>query len=97
MLAAWYPTALFALNHRGVATTILEQYSLFTPLQRLTDTRQKQRRERPAHHLAVLQVLNIDDLNLRQFDPLMTFLQLHQSVLPHFRVVVGLKGGSGCP
>ena len=95
VLAAGHPSALLALNHRGVAAAVLEEDGLLAALQGLSDTRQQQRREGAVHHLAPLQVSDVYHLYLGQLHALVPLLQLHQSVLARHGVVVGSPSRGG--
>ena len=65
VLTTGHPSALLALQHGGIATTVLEEDDLLAMLQGLTRLDEQKRRERTVHHLTMLQVLGIDNLYLR--------------------------------
>ena len=95
MLTGGHPATLVALYHGCKTATVLKQDGLFATLQGLADTHQQQRRERPSHHLAALQVSRVHHLYLRQFHTFVAFLQFHQSVLACLGVVIALQRGCG--
>ena len=95
VLTTGHPATLLALEHGGIAATVLEEYGLLAALQGLAHTGQEKGREGAAHHLATLQVLNVDDLDLGQFDALMTLAELDEAVLAGLGIVVGLQRGRG--
>ena len=90
MLAMRDPSALLAFYHRGIATTVLKEDRLFTAFQRLTNPRHQHGRERPVHHLTMLQILDIYDLDLGHLDALITLGQFHKTIFPGLGIVVGL-------
>ena len=90
MLAVGHPTTLLTLNHGCIATTVLEEYSLFAALQSLTDLIQQQRGKRTVHHLAMLQVFNIDNLDLWKLNTFITLEKLNEAILTCLRVVICL-------
>ena len=96
MLAMGHPTALLALNHRRIASAVLEKDHLFATFECLSGLRQQQRREGAVHHLTVLQVFDVNNLYLRQFDAFITFLQRHHSVFPRLRIMIGFERWSRC-
>ena len=89
MLAMGHPAALLALDQRRIATTVLEEDGLFATLQSLAHLIQQKGREGTVHHLTVLQVLDINNLDLGQFDALISLEEFHEAILARLRIVVG--------
>ena len=96
MQAMRYPTTLFTLNHRCIATTVLEENDLFATFQCLSGLGKQQGGKGAVHHLAALQILNINNLYFRQFYSFVTFLQRHQTIFPCLRIIIGFEGRGRC-
>ena len=95
MLAAGHPSALLALQHGGIAATVLEEYDLLAALQCLAGLDEQQGGEGPVHHLTVLQVAGVNHLYLRQLDALVSLLKRDQGVLAGLGVMPRLCAGGG--
>ncbi len=95
MLAMGHPSASLTLNHLGESAAVLEQDCLFAVVQSGTDGGEKGGREGSVHHLAAAQVLNVHDLNLGQFDVLITPVEPNVAVFSALRVVIALHGRCG--
>ena len=95
MRTAWYPSTGMTLYGRRVATSVLEEYDLFTILQRLVHFLQKNRSKGTRHHLLAAFFSDVDYLYVRQGDLLVAFEEFHKAVFPRLAVVVSFKRRSG--
>ena len=91
MLAMRYPTTLFTLNHRCIATTVLEENDLFATFQCLSGLGKQRGGKGAVHHLPALQILNVNNLNFRQFYTFIALLQCHQTIFPRLCIMIGFE------
>ena len=90
-----HPSAHVTLYHRREAPSVLEQDDLFLLVQRLSHGSQQIGRERPAHDLAVAQVLHVHHPYLWQLNALVACGELHQAILARGGVIVALRRWCG--
>ena len=93
--ASWCPAARGTLKHLGEAAPVLEEDGLLSRGHGLAHGGHQLGRQWPAHHLAVAQVLDVDNLYLRQLHSLEAPSDGDESKLARERVVVGLDAGRG--
>ena len=89
VLAMRHPSTLLTLNHGRIAATVLEEDGLFAMFQGLAHLQQQQRREGAVHHLTVLQILDIHNLYLRQFDALIALGECNKTVFARLGIMIG--------
>ena len=88
VIALWHPSARGALYHRRKAAAVLEEDGLTALVQGLADSREQPWREGSVHHLAAAQLLDVDDLHLRQFYILIALRQTYIAVLSSSGILV---------
>jgi hypothetical protein len=82
------PSALVALYHRGIASTILKQYCLFATLKCLAHSLFQLWRKQSSHYLTTPEVLSVHHIYMRQFEIAITLFEFHQMILALLSIII---------